>query len=266
MAGTDSTQQVVFRPSPAIILCEPQLGENIGTAARAMANFGLWDLRLVNPRDGWPNEKAVNAASRADHVIGRVRVFDTVAAAVADLSLVLATTARRRDLQKPVLGPEDAARRVIGHIAAGSGAGLLFGRERWGLYNEEVAIADAIVTLPVEAAFASLNIAQAVLIIAYEWRRQSDLGPALPFGDALADAAPREDLFGLFGHLEEALDRAGFFTAPDKRPTVLNNLRAMLSRGSFSSQEIRTLRGVISAIDRKHERPKSNRPKPGRPD
>lgn len=262
MAGTDSSQEIVFRPSPAIILCEPQLGENIGTAARAMANFGLWDLRLVNPRDGWPNEKAVNAASRADHVIGRTRVFETVEAAIADLSLVLATTARRRDLQKPVFGPEEGARKVIAHIAAGAGAGILFGRERWGLYNEEVAVSDAIVTLPVEAAFASLNIAQAVLIIAYEWRRQSDLGAALPFTDAMADVAPREELFGLFGHLEEALDRAGFFTAPDKRPTVLNNLRAMLSRGNFSSQEIRTLRGVISSIDRKHERPKVNRDKP----
>jgi len=262
MAGTDSSLEFVFRPSPAIILCEPQLGENIGTAARAMANFGLWDLRIVNPREGWPSEKAVNAASRADHVISRVQVFETVEAAVADLSLVYATTARRRDLQKEVLGPEDAARRVVAHIGGGAKAGLLFGRERWGLYNEEVALADAIVTLPVEAAFASLNIAQAVLVIAYEWRRQSEIGNQLPFADTLAEVAPREELFGLFGHLEEALDRAGFFTAPDKRPTVINNLRTMLARGRFTSQEIRTLRGVISSIDRRHERPNPNRQKP----
>ena len=266
MAGTDKSQQIVYRPSPAIILCEPQLGENIGTTARAMANFGLWDLRLVNPRDGWPNEKAIAAASRADHVISKVRVFETTEAAIADLSLVLATTARRRDLQKPVLGPEEASQRLISHIAGGSGAGLLFGRERWGLYNEEVALADAIVTLPVEAAFASLNIAQAVLVLAYEWRRQSDLGNALPFGDALADLATKGELLGLFEHLEEALDRAGFFTAPDKRPTVVNNLRAMLSRGSLSSQEVRPLRGVISSIDRKHERPNPNRQKPRKDD
>jgi len=259
MAGTDSSLQIEFRPSPAIILCEPQLGENIGTAARAMANFGLWDLRLVNPRDGWPNERAVHAASRADHVIERVRVFETLDAAIADLSLVYATTARRRDLQKPVLGPEEAARKVIGHIGGGAGAGILFGRERWGLYNEEVAVSDAVVTLPVEAAFASLNIAQAVLILAYEWRRQSDFGKSLPFGNDMAEVAPREELFGLFGHLEETLDRSGFFTAPDKRPTVVDNLRAMLSRGNFSSQEIRTLRGVISSIDRRHERPNPNR-------
>jgi tRNA/rRNA methyltransferase len=252
VAGTDSTQAFVYRPTPAIVLCEPQLGENIGTTARAMANFGLWDLRLVNPRDGWPNERAIAAASRADHVIDRVRVFDTLAEAVADLSLLYATTARRRDLQKPVLGPDEAARRLVAHIGAGGGAGLLFGRERWGLYNEEVAICDAIVTLPVEAAFASLNIAQAVLVVAYEWRRQSDAG-ALPFEASRAgEPATQAELHGLFDHLEETLDRTGFFTTPDKRPTMVNNLRAMLSRGQFTAQEVRTLRGVISSIDRVH--------------
>ena len=259
MAGTDKSQQFNFRPSPAVILCEPQLGENIGTTARAMANFGLWDLRLVNPRDGWPSERAIAAASRAEHVLDKVRVFETTEAAVADLSLVFATTARRRDLQKPVLGPEEASQRSIAHIATGAGAGILFGRERWGLYNEEIAISDAIVTLPVEAAFASLNIAQAVLIMAYEWRRQTDLGQQLLFTETVAEPATKAELFGLFEHLEEALDRAGFFTAPDKRPTVVNNLRAMLGRGTLSAQEVRTLRGVISSLDRKHERPKSNR-------
>src|SRR5690606_6650312 len=138
----------------------PQLGENIGAAARAMANFGLWDLRLVNPRDGWPNERAIAAASKADHVIERVRVFDTVEAAIADLHFLLATTARNRELYKPVIGPDAAAERCRERIAAGQGAGILFGRERWGLENEELALADALVTLPVEPAFASLNIAQ----------------------------------------------------------------------------------------------------------
>ena len=260
MAGTDKSQQFSFRPSPAVILCEPQLGENIGTTARAMANFGLWDLRLVNPRDGWPNERAIATASKAEQVLEKVQVFATTEAAIADLSLVYATTARRRDLQKPVLGPEEAAQRVIAHIDSGAKAGILFGRERWGLYNEEIAISDAIVTLPVEAAFASLNIAQAVLIIAYEWRRQTDLGKTLLFTETLADAATKGQLLGLFEHLEEALDRAGFFTAPDKRPTIVNNLRAMLGRGTLSAQEVRTLRGVISSIDRKHQRPKPNRP------
>lgn len=262
MAGTDKTHEIVYRPSPAVILCEPQLGENIGTAARAMANFGLWDLRLVNPRDGWPNEKAVAAASRADHVLAKVRVFETTEAAIADLSLVFATTARRRDMQKDVIGPDEGARRIISHIGSGAGAGLLFGRERWGLYNEEVALSDAIVTLPVEPAFASLNIAQAVLILAYEWRRQSDLGEALPFGDGRAELAPKSELLGLFEHLEGVLDQTGFFTTPDKRPSMVTNLRTALTRGQFSSQEIRTLRGVISSIDRRHERPNPNRAKP----
>src|SRR5690606_14387532 len=181
MAGTDRSLEPTLGPCPAIILCEPQLGENSGTTARAMANFGLWDLRLVRPRDGWPNEKAIAAASRADHVIERVRVFATTEEAIADLSLVYATTARRRDLQKPVFGPEEASQRIISRLPTGGGAGSLIGRERWGLYNEEVAISDAIVTLPVEAAFASLNIAQAVLILAYEWPRQTDLGKELLF-------------------------------------------------------------------------------------
>jgi tRNA/rRNA methyltransferase len=259
MAGTDKSQEIVFRPSPAVILCEPQLGENIGTAARAMANFGLWDLRIVNPRDGWPNEKAVAAASKADHVIERVRVFATVEEAIADLSLVLATTARERYLEKPVYGPEEASQRIVSHIDTGAGAGILFGREKWGLYNEEVSLADAIVTFPVEAAFASLNIAQAVLLMAYEWRQQADKGEVLPFSGGLDPVAPRAELLGLFGHLEETLDRTGFFKTDDKRPTMVNNLRAVFTRAGMTSQEIRTLRGVISSIDRAHLRQRPDR-------
>jgi len=254
MAGTDSSQQFNFRPTPAIILCEPQLGENIGAAARAMANFGLWDLRLVNPRDGWPNEKAVASASKADHVIERVRVFATIEEAIADLSLIHATTARSRDMRKPVLGPEEACRNLTAHIASGQKAGILFGREKWGLLNPEVALSDAIVTLPVEPAFASLNIAQAVLILAYEWRRQSGLGVTLPFGENIGEPAPKEEVIGMFEHLETTLDKTGFFTTPDKRPAMVNNLRTMLSRGQFTSQEVRTFRGIISSIDRAHER------------
>src|SRR5690606_14959061 len=197
MAGTDKSQEINFRPGPAIILCEPQLGENIGTAARAMANFGLWDLRLVRPRDGWPNARAIAAASRADHVRERARAFDALADAIADPQLVYATTARSRDMQKEVFGPEEASANMAAYVAGGQGVGLLFGRERWGLLNEEVAMADAIVTLPVEPAFASLNIAQAVLLMAYEWRRTSQKGTQLPFSDAMAQVAPREELIGL---------------------------------------------------------------------
>lgn len=262
MAGTDTSIKIELRPTPAVILCEPQLGENIGTAARAMANFGLWDLRLVRPRDGWPNERAVAAASRADHVISHVRVFETLQEAIADLTLVLATTARSRDMQKEVIGPDIAAQRMATQIAAGQGVGLLFGREKWGLLNEEVALADTIVTLPVEPAFASLNIAQAVLILAYEWRRHSGQAEELPFGSGLAEVAPRSELLGLFEHLEGVLEQTGFFTTPEKKPGMVDNLRTALTRGSFSSQEIRTLRGVISSIDRRHQRPNPNRQKP----
>lgn len=254
MAGTDTSKEFIFRPTPAIILVEPQLGENIGAAARAMANFGLWDLRLVNPRDGWPNERAVAAASKADHVIERAKVFETLADAVSDLTLVLATTARNREMYKPVIGPDSAAERLAGHIGRGEKAGILFGRERWGLTNEEVAIADAIVTLPVEPAFASLNIAQAVLVLAYEWRRVALADLPLPIVEDLGEMAPRDQLIGFVEQLGEALDRVGFFKSPDKRPGMMNNMHAMFARAGFNAQEVRTLRGVVAALDRRHER------------
>ena len=258
MAGTDKSQPLSLEPSPVIILCEPQLGENIGTTARAMANFGLWDLRLVNPRDGWPNPKAVSAAAKADHVIDRTRVFESVESAIADLSLVFATTARKREMLKPVIGPDEAAGRMATHIAGGAGAGLLFGRERWGLNNNEVALSDAIVTLPVEAAFASLNIAQAVLVLAYEWRR-AGTNAELLFGQDDVPLARKEELVGMFEQLEAALDESGFFKTAEKRPTVVANLRAMLGRSGFSEQEVRTLRGVIASLVRRHEQQNPNR-------
>lgn len=259
MAGTDSSKPLVFRPGPAIVLVEPQLGENIGAAARAMANFGLWDLRLVNPRDGWPNPKAMAAASKAVHVVERVQVFETLAEAIADLHLVYATTARNRELYKPVIGPDQAADRLALLIATGRKAGILFGRERWGLGNDEVALADAIVTLPVEPAFASLNIAQAVLVLAYEWRRSALRDDPLPFSGDEGELAPRGQLVGLIEQLGAALDRAGFFKTPDKRPGMMNNIRSMFARGGFNAQEVRTLRGIVAALDRRHERPNPSR-------
>lgn len=260
LAGTDSSQELEWKPSPTIILVEPQLGENIGAAARAMANFGLWDLRLVSPRDGWPNEKAVANSAKALHVIERVQIFDNVEEAVADLTMLFATTARSREIAKPVMGPDEATQQIAGHIAGGQSAGILFGRERWGLSNAEVSLADALVTLPVEPAFASLNISQAVLVLAYEWRKANGQGQ-LQFESAVEPAADKALLLGMFEHLEGMLDEAGFFKTPQKRPTVVANLRAMLSRANFSEQEVRTLRGVISSIDRRHERPNSNRKK-----
>lgn len=258
MSGTDRSQPLELAPCPAVILCEPQLGENIGTAARAMANFGLWDLRLVAPRDGWPNDKARAAASRADHVIDRVQVFDTFSEAIADLNLVLATTARRRELAHEVIGPDEAARRLAAHIGAEQKAGIVFGREKWGLNNDEVALCDTIVTLPVEPAFASLNIAQAVLVLAYEWRRETTQ-KALPFSTPQSVPASKHELLGMYEQLEEALDGSGFFKTPEKRPTFVSNLRTMLGKAGFSDQEVRTLRGIFASLDRRHERPKPGR-------
>ena len=242
---------------PAIILVEPQLGENIGTAARAMANFGLTDLRIVNPREGWPNERARAAASGANHVIDRVRTFPTLPAAVADLVFLYATTAREREVAKPVAGPHAAALRLRGFAAAGQGTGILFGRERIGLTNDELSYADEILTLPVATEFASLNVAQAVLVVAYEWRsaQMPDETAGLPFLGPSDGLAPKEELIRLFAHLEAALDAVGFFRPAEKRPHVVESLRTLLHRAKLSEQEVRTLRGVVAALERRPTRP-----------
>ena len=246
---------------PAIILVEPQLGENIGTAARAMANFGLADLRLVTPRDGWPSERARAAASGADHVIDSVTVFDDLAAAIGDLSFVYATSARSRDMPKDVVGPRAAAARLRQRHKSGEATGILFGRERWGLTNEEIALADEIVTFPVNPDFASLNIAQAVLLMSYEWL-SSGLDGDLPtrFGFRERDDPPasKADLLGLMEHLEGALDEAGYFSPEHKRTALTHNLRAMLQRAGFSEPEVKVLRGVVASLERRHERKGSN--------
>ena len=241
---------------PAVVLVEPQLGENIGTAARAMANFGLSDLRIVNPREGWPSAKAVAAASGA-LVVDSARVFATVEEAVADLGFLYASTARPREVAKEVVGPHAAAVTMRVRIAGGSRVGVLFGRERSGLTNEEVALADAILTLPIDPAFSSLNIAQAVIIVAYEWRLSgfADETAGVPFTGEVAPPAAKEALVRMFEHLEGALDRAGFFRPPEKRGHMVLSLRAMLQRAGLSEQEVRTLRGMIAALDGRPTRP-----------
>jgi tRNA/rRNA methyltransferase len=237
-------------PAPVIILVEPQLGENIGMVARAMANFGLSELRLVNPRDGWPTEKARAAASRADHVIDSVTVFETLAEALADLSWVGATTARPRDNFKPVLGPVEAGRGLRARARAGQRTGLMFGRERFGLYNEEIGLADEIVTFPVNPEYASLNIAQAVLLMSYEWmksglERETDTAFA---GPDLTPADKRH-IHGFLGHLEQALEARGYFRPPAKKPKMLDNVRAVFMRPGFTEQEVKVLRGVLASLD-----------------
>lgn len=235
---------------PAIILVEPQMGENIGMVARAMANFGLGELRLVAPRDGWPNEAARATAAKADHVIDATKVFATLEEAIADLTYVLATTARERDGFKPVFAPVEAVRHLRGRFAAQQPTGILFGRERFGLSNEEVGRADAIVTFPVDPGFASLNIAQAVLLMSYEWMK-SGLASETDTAFASPEIAPaeRQHVNGLLDHLESALSARGYFRPEAKKPKMVESLRAVLTRPGFSEQEVRVLRGIISSLD-----------------
>jgi tRNA/rRNA methyltransferase len=247
-AGTDSTQAWAAFGGPAVVLVEPQLGENIGAAARAMANFGLTDLRLVRPRDGWPNAQAVRSASGADRVIEGARLFDTAEAAIADCTFVLATTARVHGQAKPVISAEEAARRMHPRISARETVGVLFGPERTGLENSEVGLADFIVTLPVNPAFSSLNLAQAVLVIGYEWFKFAS-GGTLPFATQIrSEAAPKQQLHAFFQSLERELDRVEFFRPPEKRATMALNLRNIFHRLQLTQQDVQTLHGVIMAI------------------
>ncbi len=250
---------------PAVILVEPQLGENIGTSARAMANFGLTDLRLVNPRDQWPNAKASAASAKADFVLDSAQLHDTVDEAISEFHYIVATTARSRDMVKPVLTPENAALELHRRIHKGQKCGILFGRERVGLHNREVAMADAIVIAPVNPQFASLNLAQSVLLMGYEWLKQSEnpvLGRITEFdgpakeGIAMNKTRPAHhgELNGFFAHLEKELDDAGFLFPLEKRPAMVQNIRNMFVRMAPTEQEVRTLRGVVSSLTRTHLR------------
>ncbi len=244
---------------PAIILVEPQLADNIGMVGRAMANFGLSELRLVKPRDGWPNEKARIAASGATFIIDDAQWYPDFDAALADCSYVVATTARQRDLAKPVLTPEQAVAELRQRTAHGQRCGIVFGRERNGLETSEIARADAIVMAPVDKTFASLNLAQSVLLIAYEWMKQSGLGSlgrVTTYETAIAAGmnnrgfapATKAEVQGFFDHLEAELAERGFFNPPEKRPTMVQNLRSMFTRMEATQQEVRTLRGIVKAL------------------
>jgi tRNA/rRNA methyltransferase len=247
-AGTDKTKRWREGPGPVVILVEPQLGENIGAVARAMANFGLSRLRLVRPRQAWPNDKARMMAAGADRILDGAELYDTLEGAVADCSFVFATTARAHDQAKPVVGAAEAAAMMAPRVAAGETVALLFGRERNGLENDEVALADRIVTLPVNPAFASLNLAQAVVIVAYEWFKLAS-GETLPFAMPQKSApAPKEQLLAFFASLERELEKVEFFRPPDKRETMQINLRNIFTRMQPTRQDIQTLHGVIMAI------------------
>jgi tRNA/rRNA methyltransferase len=247
-AGTDKTKTGFDLAGPVVILVEPQLGENIGMAARAMGNFALSRLRIVNPRDGWPNLAAQRAAAGADAILARAELFDTVEAAVADLTLLFATTARAHDQAKPVVAPGQAATEIVAHVANGGGAGILFGRERYGLQNEEVALANRIITFPVNPGFASLNLAQAVLLIGYEWFKLKTEG-ALPFAmPEGSERASQHQMQAFFDNLVRELDRVEFLRPAEKRETMLVNLRNIFSRMEPTKQDMHTLHGVVMAI------------------
>ena len=233
--------------APVVILHTPQLAENIGAVARVMANFGLADLRLVAPRDGWPQDRAWASASGADWPLDGARVFERLEDALADLRLVLATTARPRETLLPVLTPRQAAAQLHAETAQGRPVGLLFGGERAGLETHDIALCQAIVTVPIDDRFRSLNLAQAVAVCAYEWKVAGDAGPPAAFAD---DTPPADQaaMLGLYEQLERELDAAGFFHPPEKRPSMVRNLRVALSRARFTDQEVRTWRGVVTAL------------------
>ena len=234
--------------APAIVLDSPQLGENIGAAARAMLNFGLDELRLVRPRDGWPNPAARANAAGADRVLDRAALFDTLEAALADRRRVLATTARPRDMAVRAVAPPEAAALLRDAAARREPAAVVFGRESAGLNNDALALADTVVTVPADPGFSSLNLAMAVLLIAWEWRRAAP--PAPETARPATRAATRSALSGFFEHLEGALESRGYFHPPEKRPAMARNLRVSFQRARLTDREVRSLRGVVACLAR----------------
>jgi tRNA/rRNA methyltransferase len=248
---------------PAIILIDPQLGENIGAAARAMLNCGLTDLRLVRPRDGWPNERAVAASSGATMVLDGVRLFDTTEQAIADLHHVYATTSRHRGMIKRILTPREVAGEMRAQWAGGHRTGVLFGPERAGLVNEDVALAEATLSVPLNPAFCSLNLAQAVLLIGYEWFQTGDVPPGRYLQTGPTRPATAAELHNLFEHLEAELDDCRFFSTPDKRPHMVRTIRNLFLRMDMTEQEIRTFHGIIAGLTGRRKPPPREEPEAG---
>ncbi len=236
-------------PTPIIVLVRPQLGENIGKAARAILNFGLTEMRLVSPRDGWPNPDAGPAAAGADVVLDGAQVYETLADAVADCAHVYATTVRKRGVTKPVVTPDEAAREI--HGATGRSA-YVFGPERSGLETDDVALARKILTVPINPEFGSLNLAQAVILCAYEWSKQAAL--TQPTVTDLGEPAPQDELEGMIGQFETLLEHAGYFFPPDRAPATKRTLRNLLTKPGWNHLEVRTLRGVLSALGKPRAR------------
>ncbi len=253
MAGTDRSRAGVLG-GPAIVLVEPQLGENIGTAARAMMNCGLDDLRLVRPRDGWPSDKAVTAASGADTVLAKARLYPSVPAAIADLIHVYAATARDRGMVRREVTPRQAALEMRARLGAAEACGVLFGPERTGLLNDDVALADTALTVPLNPSFSSLNLAQAVLVVGYEWFTSGSAAQPEILRRGGSRPATKEELLNFFDHLEEELERNGFLRNREARPGMVRNLRSLFQRAQCTEQELRTLHGVVTAFAGPRER------------
>jgi len=272
MAGTDKSRGTagIDPAGPAIVLVEPQLGENIGMAARAMLNCGLSDLRLVAPRDVWPNPKAKNAASGADRVVDGARLYGDIPSAIGEFQRVFAATARPRELVKAVLTPRTAAAEMRAAEARGERVAIIFGPERWGLTTDQVAYAEAIIEVPLNPAFASLNLAQAVLIVAYEWHIAADTTPAIYVPTLEEHGGPTElanqaDILRLFEHLERELDESGYLFPPDKRPVMVRNLRSIFLRANLTEPEVRSLRGAVKALVQRRRDLEARGIRPGAP-
>ncbi len=233
---------------PVIILCRPQLGENIGTAARAMLNCGLFDLRLVNPRDGWPNPKALNSSAGADIVIAKTQVFSSLTDAVGDLEIVYAATARSRDVLKKVVTPRQAAKELRLASESGSRIGILFGPERSGLNNEELELSDSLIEVPLNPKFNSLNLAQAVLLLSYEWYTVEDVKYVRENQQESCVPVDKRQLQSFFEFLDQALDERGFYPTAEMRPAMVRNIRAMFSRIELTRQDVQTLYGMIKKL------------------
>ncbi|MEC7489928.1 MAG: RNA methyltransferase [Pseudomonadota bacterium] len=240
---------------PVIILVEPTLGENIGAAARAMMNFGLSDMRLVRPKGDWPNPKAINTSSGAERILEQASIYSTTEQAVADLQHRYATTPRARDMIKTVLSPRELGRTLHENCVLGEKSGVLFGREAKGLHNDDIAISDGIIMVPVNPEHRSLNLAQCVLLVAYEWFQGTAPITITELTRKGGTAASREELFDFFEHLEKELDDCGFLFPPEKRARMVRNIRNIFSRGSLSDQEVKTLRGIVAGLSR--QRPRS---------
>ncbi len=241
-------------PQPSIILVRPQMGENIGGAARAMWNFGLDRMRIVDPRDGWPNQKAVAMSSGAGRLLDEATLHDDVASALTDCTYVFATTARARELTKPIFTPERAMQIAQEKIAAGEKVAVMFGPERSGLENDDISRANAIINVPVNPLYASLNLAQCVLLTAYEWQRATGESEAERMAMAKTEWANNQEIEALARHYDERLEEAGFFYPDHKAESMKINLRNMWSRMPFTRADVQMLHGMMRQMVRWKER------------